>query len=98
MPLIFLFLSFRNQPNLPLIRLRVDHTGGYEPFNTVQFGQQFVGKVANPKDTVLFHKKRQARQRGDILNLDDVEAHVSEQSHETIEELVNTYLGAAEAT
>lgn len=95
--MLIILLSFRNQPNLPLIRLRVDNTGGYELFNTVQFGQQFVGKVANPKDTVLFHKKRQARVRGDILNLDDVEAHVSEQSHETIEELVNLYMGTAAA-
>ncbi|XP_067940899.1 double-strand break repair protein MRE11-like isoform X2 [Watersipora subatra] len=86
----------RNQPKLPLIRLRVDHTGGYEPFHAVQFGQQFVGRVANPKDTVLFTKKRQQKVKGDILNLDDVEAYVSEQSHETIEELVNGYLGAAQ--
>lgn len=74
----------------------MDHSGGYETFNAVQFGQQFVGRVANPKDIVLFTKKRQARQRGDILNLDDVEALVSEQSHETIESLVNRFLGSVE--
>ena len=55
-----------------------------------------MGRVANPKDTVIFMKKRQPRVKGDILNLDDVEAHVSEQSHETIEELVNEYLSAVE--
>lgn len=93
----FSCLCSRNQPTLPLIRLRVDHSGGYETFNAVQFGQQFVDKVANPKDTVLFSKKRQARAKGDILNLDDVEAHVSEQSHETIEGLVNEYLGTVDA-
>ena len=75
----------------------MDHTGGYESFNAVQFGQQFVGKVANPKDTVIFMKKRQPKVKGDILNLGDVEDYISEQSHETIEELVNTYLSAYEA-
>lgn len=80
---------------LPLIRLRVDYTGGYETFNPIQFGQQFVDRVANPKDIVLFNSKRQARTKGDILHLEDVEAHVSELSHNTIEELVNEYLGTA---
>lgn len=82
---------------LPLIRLRVDYTGGFETFNGVQFGQQFVEKVANPKDIVLFTRKRQMREKGEILHLDDVDAHVSELSHNTIEEIVNGYLGAVGA-
>lgn len=47
-------------PPLPLIRLRVEHTE-FESFNTQRFGQQFVGKVANPKDILHFHRKRSSK-------------------------------------
>ena len=40
---------------LPLIRLRVDYTG-FSTINAQRFGQQFVGKVANPHDLLLFQK------------------------------------------
>lgn len=42
---------------LPLIRLKVEHTG-YESFNTRRFGQQFVKMVANPKDLLIFQRRR----------------------------------------
>jgi hypothetical protein len=40
---------------LPLVRLRVDYTG-FSTINAQRFGQQFVGKVANPHDLLLFQK------------------------------------------
>lgn len=42
----------------PLIRLRVDYSGGYEPLNTPRFCQMFVGRVACAREVVLFYKKR----------------------------------------
>jgi double-strand break repair protein MRE11 len=48
-----------DRPRLPLIRLRVDHTG-FTKINSSQFGQKFVGKVANPDEILLFHKQRRA--------------------------------------
>ncbi len=36
-------------PSEPLIRLRVDTSGGFESFSALRFGQKFVGRVANPK-------------------------------------------------
>lgn len=36
-------------PPEPLIRLRVDTSGGFESFSALRFGQKFVGRVANPK-------------------------------------------------
>lgn len=36
-------------PPEPLFRLRIDISGGFESFNSLRFGQQFVGRVANPK-------------------------------------------------
>lgn len=41
---------------LPLIRIRVDFTGGVR-IHPARFGQLFVGKVANPKEILLFQKK-----------------------------------------
>ena len=46
---------------LPLIRLRVDLTGGFQSVNVQKFGQKFVGKVANPSDMLLFHKSKKKK-------------------------------------
>lgn len=47
------------QPDKPLIRLRVDYSDGFTAFNIRRFGQQFVDRVANPKDILLFFRKKQ---------------------------------------
>ena len=53
--------DLKNDPTLempkPLIRLRVEYSG-YTNFNVQRFGQQFVDHVANPKDILLFFRKR----------------------------------------
>ena len=46
---------------LPLIRLRVDLSGGFQSVNVQKFGQKFVGKVANPSDMLLFHKSKKKK-------------------------------------
>ena len=46
-------------PEKVLVRLRVEHTG-FSTLNNQRFGAQFVGRVANPSDILLFHKKRSA--------------------------------------
>jgi len=48
---------------LPLIRLRVEYTRPdgqsiYDVGNPQRFGQDFLGKVANPKDLVQFYRRR----------------------------------------
>ncbi|CAL8108970.1 unnamed protein product [Calicophoron daubneyi] len=45
-------------PNEPLIRLRIDLSGGYESFSALRFGQRFIGRVANPKDLITFNHNR----------------------------------------
>ncbi|PWN45160.1 DNA repair exonuclease [Ceraceosorus guamensis] len=42
---------------LPLVRLRVTYTK-HEMGNLVRFGQEFVDKLANPKDVLQFTKKK----------------------------------------
>uniref|UniRef100_A0A8C6MDR1 Double-strand break repair protein n=1 Tax=Nothobranchius furzeri TaxID=105023 RepID=A0A8C6MDR1_NOTFU len=46
-------------PEKPLVRLRVDYSGGFETFNTSRFSQKFVDRVANPKDIIHFLRKRE---------------------------------------
>lgn len=43
-------------PSLPLVRLRVEHSG-YETISGQSFGQQFAGRVANPEEVLLFHRR-----------------------------------------
>lgn len=43
---------------LPLIRLKVEHTG-YPILANARFGQQFAGRVANPDSILHFHKQVQ---------------------------------------
>ncbi|PWY96930.1 DNA repair exonuclease [Testicularia cyperi] len=45
---------------LPLVRLRVEYTN-QEISNPQRFGQEFAGKVANPKDVLQFSKRKSTR-------------------------------------
>ncbi|KAK4701630.1 double-strand break repair protein MRE11, partial [Phenoliferia sp. Uapishka_3] len=60
---------------LPLIRLRVDWTGNnhsgvsFEIGNPQRFGQDFVDRVANPRDIVQFHRKSNASRKTKV-NID----------------------------
>lgn len=48
----------RPQHMLPLVRLRVEYEANFELGNPIRFGQEFIDKVANPKDVLQFHKKK----------------------------------------
>lgn len=50
--------SNADRPELPLVRLRVDHTGFPRITNINKFGQRFIGKVANPEELLLFSKQK----------------------------------------
>ena len=39
---------------LPLVRLKVETTGVAEMSNPVRFGQDFIGRLANPRDVLAF--------------------------------------------
>jgi double-strand break repair protein MRE11 len=49
---------------LPLIRLRVDHSGGFPTVPLQRFGASFVQRVANPWDLLQFHKAAAKRGAG----------------------------------
>ncbi|XP_034556758.1 double-strand break repair protein MRE11 [Notolabrus celidotus] len=85
-------------PEKPLIRLRVDYSGGFEAFNTARFSQKFVERVANPKDLIHFLRRRE--QKEDIK--DEVNVDYSKILKTTaveglrVEDLVKQYFEAAE--
>ena len=56
---------------LPLIRLRVDYSGGFSTINGQRFGQKFVGKVANPNDLLQFFKSAVRRRKEDAAENGD---------------------------
>ncbi|XP_039986272.1 double-strand break repair protein MRE11 isoform X2 [Xiphias gladius] len=87
-------------PEKPLIRLRVDYSGGFEAFNTSRFSQKFVDRVANPKDIIHFLRRRE--QKDDFK--DEVNVDYSKLLKTTaveglrVEDLVKQYFEAAEQT
>ncbi|KAL8287436.1 hypothetical protein RQP46_003294 [Phenoliferia psychrophenolica] len=92
---------------LPLIRLRVDWSGNSQantPFeigNPQRFGQDFVDRVANPRDIVQFHRKVTGarktkvtidRPEGEDDEIDDLAEEVEEKVQ--VSSLVHKYLEA----
>lgn len=81
---------------LPLIRVRVDYSGGFETFNTLKFGQMFANRVANPKDILQFHRSRttEPRQRRSAEIVSDASLSVPERLDALrVEDLVGELLG-----
>ncbi|XP_043114338.1 double-strand break repair protein MRE11 isoform X1 [Puntigrus tetrazona] len=86
-------------PEKPLIRLRVDYSGGFEVFNTMRFSQKFVDQVANPKDILHFIRHREAKDNIKEEGM-DFEAILSRPTSEVlqlrVEDLVKEYFQKAE--
>ncbi|XP_010125656.1 PREDICTED: double-strand break repair protein MRE11A [Chlamydotis macqueenii] len=86
------------QPEKPLIRLRVDYTGGFEPFNVHRFSQKYLDRVANPKDIIHFFRHREQKEKNDSdLNFGKlVSRPASEGMTLRVEDLVKQYFQTAE--
>lgn len=91
-------LGNARQPGKPLIRLRVDYTGGFEPFNILRFSQKFVDRVANPKDVIhFFRRKEQKGKMGEEINFGKlIPKPSSEGTTLRVEDLVKQYFQTAE--
>ncbi|KAF8504193.1 Metallo-dependent phosphatase-like protein [Hysterangium stoloniferum] len=89
---------------LPLVRLKVDTTGVSGMSNPVRFGQEFAGRLANPRDVLLFHRaKKSATRAGKVftdepeLSIDDPALSAREKLEKVrVETLVKEYLAAQE--
>ena len=86
------------QPLLPLIRIRVEYSGGFQIINPHRFGQQFVKRVANNKDILLFYRKRaqQFVDKKDRKDGEEPELHFSQPNSVKMEDLINEYLNAVD--
>ncbi|NP_001398822.1 double-strand break repair protein MRE11 isoform 3 [Mus musculus] len=86
------------QPGKPLIRLRVDYSGGFEPFNVLRFSQKFVDRVANPKDVIHFFRHREQKGKtGEEINFGMlITKPASEGATLRVEDLVKQYFQTAE--
>ncbi|KZP22232.1 DNA repair exonuclease [Athelia psychrophila] len=88
---------------LPLIRLKVDTTGVSEMSNPIRFGQEFTGRIANPRDVLVFHRAKKASKSSKViidqpeLSIDDPNLTLSEKLAKVrVATLVKEYLAAQE--
>ncbi|XP_053163566.1 double-strand break repair protein MRE11 isoform X2 [Hemicordylus capensis] len=86
------------QPVKPLIRLRVDYSGGFEPFSIVRFSQKYMDRIANPKDIIHFSRHREQKEKNeDEINFGKlVHKSASEGATLRVEDLVKEYFKTAE--
>ncbi|XP_062495316.1 double-strand break repair protein MRE11 isoform X2 [Pezoporus occidentalis] len=85
------------QPGKPLIRLRVDYAGGFEPFNIHRFSQKYMDRVANPKDIIHFFRHREQKAKNDNdLNFGNLVSRPSDGMTLRVEDLVKQYFQTAE--
>ncbi|KIO25507.1 hypothetical protein M407DRAFT_236982 [Tulasnella calospora MUT 4182] len=87
---------------LPLVRLKVDTTGVPEMSNPIRFGQEFQGRVANPKDLLVFTRQKKSAQKAvkidkPELSIDDPDLSTQNKlARVRFAQLVEEYLGAQE--
>ncbi|CAE6346173.1 unnamed protein product [Rhizoctonia solani] len=87
---------------LPLVRLKVETTGVSVMSNPVRFSQEFIGRVANPRDVLVFHRAK-TMSKGKVvadepeLSIDDPTIPVAEKLQKVrVQNLVREYLAAQE--
>ncbi|KAF9022233.1 DNA repair exonuclease [Hymenopellis radicata] len=90
-------------PMLPLVRLKVDTTGVSDMSNPIRFGQEFQGRVANPRDLLVFTRSKRAARTGKVsvdqpeLSIDDPDLTSSEKLAKVrVATLVKEFLAAQE--
>uniref|UniRef100_A0A2I3HZ09 Double-strand break repair protein n=1 Tax=Nomascus leucogenys TaxID=61853 RepID=A0A2I3HZ09_NOMLE len=91
-------LGNSRQPEKPLILLRVDYSGGFEPFNLLRFSQKFVDRVANPKDIIHFFRHgKQKEKTGEEINFGKLTTKPSSEGTTLrVEDLVKQYFQTEE--
>ncbi|KAF9929327.1 Double-strand break repair protein mre11a [Linnemannia zychae] len=81
----------------PLVRLKVEYSGGYEIFNPQRFGQEFIDIVANPRDIVQFYRRKTVFNKS-MATKATSDVHIVEPTEKLdtlrVENLVQKYLSA----
>ncbi|GJJ71717.1 double-strand break repair protein MRE11 [Entomortierella parvispora] len=80
----------------PLVRLRVEYSGGFEIFNPQRFGMEFVDMVANPRELVQFYRKKSGTVKNASKPAAEMDKVDVEEKLDTmrVENLVQKYLSA----
>jgi len=79
---------------LPLIRLKVDTTGVCATSNPIRFGQEFQGRVANPRDLLVFTRaKKRAATAGSKVVIDEPELSIDDPDLTVSEKLARVRVG-----
>ncbi|XP_061484788.1 double-strand break repair protein MRE11 [Rhineura floridana] len=85
------------QPDKPLIRLRVDYSGGFEPFSIVRFSQKYMDRIANPKDIIHFSRHREQKEKNENeINFGKLVQKPASETTLRVEDLVKQYFQTAE--
>lgn len=97
---VFLSAGDPRQPNIPLVRLRVEHGEEHETFGGHLLGRKFQDRVANPRDLVIFHKRRTVNHTSVGVDLNHLREVTSSEALETsrMEDLVREYFETADET
>ncbi|QRW13405.1 double-strand break repair protein MRE11 [Ceratobasidium sp. AG-Ba] len=75
------------QMMLPLVRLKVETTGVSVMSNPVRFSQEFIGRVANPRDVLVFHRAKSMANRATKVIADEPELSIDDPNISAAEKL-----------
>jgi len=53
-----MFENMDRYPTKPLVRIKIDYSGGYSVLNVPRLGAEFEGRIANPSDFIKFFKNK----------------------------------------
>ncbi|KAG5519431.1 hypothetical protein PMAC_002058 [Pneumocystis sp. 'macacae'] len=83
---------YKEDPPLPLIRLKVEYSLEYQVENPQRFSNRFVGKVANPNDIVKFYMRKNTRNKAIKSLQSDIEPLNVKLENIKVEDLVKEFL------
>jgi hypothetical protein len=56
---------------VPLVRLKIEHTGGYSVIHSGKFVHQFFdGVIANPKNCLMFYRRKDLTEKFNKKQID----------------------------
>lgn len=81
--------------NSPILIFQVDTTGVTQTFNPIRFGQEFTGRLANPRDVLAFHRAKKAGKAAEAtrVNVDEPELSIDDPNLSISEKLAKVRVG-----
>lgn len=71
----------------------MDTTGVTETTNPIRFGQEFQGRVANPRDLLVYHRAKKTATRGAKVAIDQPELSIDNPDLSVSEKLAKVRVG-----